>query len=46
MKLSEYIQKLIEIEEQKDSNVTITMSYLDYLEEKKKLIEREDVELK
>ena len=45
MKKSELIQKLIEIEEAKEENATITMNYISYLKKIKKLIEEGDIEL-
>jgi hypothetical protein len=47
MKKSELIQKLIDIEEEKDEKEfhTITLNYIDYLKEQKALIEDEDIEL-
>jgi len=46
MKKSEFLQRLIEIEKEKKENTTITMPYINYLEEQKKLVEIGDVELK
>jgi len=45
MKISEFIQKIIDIEKERGEKATITMNYIDYLKEKKKIIEMEDKEL-
>jgi len=45
MKKSEFIGKLIEIEESKNENATITLSYISYLKQQKRLVEVGDVEL-
>jgi len=46
MKKSEMLKKLIEIEKEKNKHTTITMNYIDYLEEQVKLIEIGDIDLK
>jgi len=46
MKKSEIIQKLINIEKEKGEKMTITLDYINYLEEQKKLIEIGDIEIK
>lgn len=49
MKKSEFIQKLINIETEKrkkEGRTTITMDYIDYLEQQKALIEIGDIELR
>lgn len=45
MKKSEFLQKLIEIEEESGKDTTIILNYINYLEEKKELIEVGDIEL-
>ncbi len=46
MKKSELIQKLIEIEKEKNEKSTITMDYISYLKMQKRLVETGDIELK
>ena len=48
MKKSELIQKIVNIEKEKDpeQKTTISMGYIHYLEEIKKLVEVGDIDLK
>jgi len=46
MKKSELIGKLIAIEKEMKQDRTITMNYIHYLEEQKRLVEIGDIELK
>lgn len=47
MKKSEFIQKIIDIEKERgeNTNVTISMNYIKYLEKMKKLVEIGDIEI-
>lgn len=45
MKKSEFIQKMIEIEEEKGDEATITLNYVQHLKQQKRLVEIGDVEL-
>ena len=45
MKKSQFIQKMIDVEKELKQNRTITMDYIEYLKEQKRLVEIGDVEL-
>ena len=45
MKKSEFIQQLIDIEKESEEKATITLSYIQYLETQKRLVEVGDIEL-